>query len=248
MSPFLGELVGTACLVLLGDALIGRTRLRDSEAPTVGEAGVVIGWSAAAFVGCLLAAGHSAAHLNPAVTVGMWSAGFLGGSAVPSYLSGQLLGALLGAAFAWIVHLPNWSRSPGAPSTLACFCAVPPVRAPLGNLLGSVIGSFVVVLAFLVLWGMMATPQAPEVTTRRALPWAIGSGLIVLAASACLGAGITLGLNPARDIGGRAVHALLPIPGKGGSDWGTGGIAVVGAMVGSSLAAWTFRLLAMAAT
>lgn len=242
MSPFVGELVGTACLVFLGDGLMARVRLRAEDEPRPAESLVAIGWAGAAFTGCIVAAASSGAHLNPAVTLGLAAAGLFPGESVGSYLMAQAIGALVGAVLAWMAHLPAWSRHASPGMALSCFCAVPRVRAPLGNLLATVLASTVMVLAFVCLRNEIdPATEGPALPGPLSAWWSIGTAFIVLAIGTATGAGVACGLHPTRDLAGRVVHALLPLPGKEGSDWGAGWVAIAGPMLGALLAAWLFR-------
>lgn len=238
MSPFLGELVGTASLVMLGDAVMARVRLADREGEPFGEGRIALGWSMAVFTGMLIASLASGAHLNPAVTIGLSLSGMFPAASVSSYLIAQGLGALVGSALAWLACLPQWPRTGSPTATLACFCSVPAIRAPLGNLMATVVGSAVMVLAFLSL--RSAVEISTDVLVSVVL-WSAGGAAIVLALG--LGVGLTHGLNPARDIGGRLAHALLPLPAKGDSDWNGAWIPLIGPLLGAMLAAWVFRAI-----
>ncbi|AVZ72110.1 aquaporin family protein [Streptomyces lunaelactis] len=253
---FIGEIIGTAVLILLGGGVVAAVVLKRSKAQNAGWLAITFGWGFAVMIAVYMTGTLSGAHLNPAVTVGIaikdsdWSN-------VPVYIAGQMVGAMLGAALVWIAYygqfrahltdpeiisappheegLVSEEAAPKAGPVLGVFSTGPEVRVAWQNLATEIIGTTVLVLAVLT-QGLNNSGDGLGV---------IG-GLIV--ALTVVGIGLSLGgptgyaINPARDLGPRIVHALLPLPNKGGSDWGYAWIPVVGPLVGGALAAGIYNL------
>lgn len=234
MTPFLGEVIGTALLLLLGDGVVANVVLRGTKGHASGWIVITLGWAMAVFVAVFTVALASGAHLNPAVTVGLAVAGKFDWGLVPMYLGAQMLGAFLGAALVWLHYRPHFALTDDPGLKLAVFATGPAVRSPLDNVVSEVIGTFVLVFAVLFL-------AAPEVGLGAldALPVA----LVVLVIGLALGGTTGYAINPARDLGPRIAHALLPIPGKGGSDWGYAWVPVVGPLLGGLLAGIVYHAL-----
>ncbi len=234
MTPFLGELIGTALLLLLGDGVVANVVLRGTKGEGSGWIVITLGWAMAVFVAVFTTAAASGAHLNPAVTLGLAAAGKFAWADVPLYFAAQLLGAMLGATLMWLHYRPHFARTPDPAAKLAVFATDPAVRAPLSNVVSEAIGTFVLVFAVLFL-------AAPEVGLGAldALPVAF----VVLVVGLGLGGTTGYAINPARDLGPRLMHMLLPVAGKGTSDWGYAWIPVVGPMAGALLAALLYHSL-----
>jgi glycerol uptake facilitator protein len=215
--------------------------LNKSKAQNSGWIAITVGWGLAVFSGVAVssALGDADGHLNPAVTL---ASVLMTGHALRllTYVPAQLLGAFLGAAVVWLHFKPHWKLTPDAETKLACFSTSPAVRDPLWNFISEVIATFVLVLV------------ATALFSKRVAPGGLAPGLgPVLVGSLVWGIGLSLGgstgyaINPARDLGPRLTHALLPIPGKGGSDWGYAWIPVLGPLAGAALAAGAVLLLGM---
>ena len=235
MTAFLAELVGTALLLLLGDAVVANVVLRRTKGEGSGWLVITWGWGMAVFVGVFVAARYSGAHLNPAVTLGLAVAGKFDWALVPGYLAAQMLGAALGAFLVWVQYYPHWAATEDEDAKLAVFCTGPAIRRTAANFLSEVIATFVLVLGVLYL-------AAPEVGLGAldALP----VGLLVFVIGLSLGGTTGYAINPARDLAPRIMHAILPIPGgKRDSDWGYAWIPVVAPLVGGVLAALLFLAL-----
>ena len=234
MPPFLGELIGTTLLLLLGDGVVANVVLRKTKGEASGWIVITMGWAMAVFVAVFVVASASGAHLNPAVTLGLAMAGKFEWALVPMYLVAQMLGAMLGATLVWIQYRLHFAATEDPDAKLAVFATGPAIRSPLDNVISEVIGTFVLVFAVLFL-------AAPEVGLGGldALPVA----LVVLVVGLALGGTTGYAINPARDLGPRIMHALLPIPGKGSSDWGYSWIPVVGPLLGGALAALLYHAL-----
>jgi glycerol uptake facilitator protein len=239
-SPFLGEFMGTLVLVLLGDGVVASVLLKRSKAEGSGWMVITAGWCFAVMAGVYtaIACGSSDAHLNPAVTLGFAvSSGDY--HKVAPYLAAQLLGAFIGAALVWIHFLPHWRETPDASLKLACFSTVPAIRKPFANLASEIIATFVLVF-------VVAAIFSRAVATSAGLAPGLGPYLV---GSLVWGIGLSLGgttgyaINPARDLGPRIAHAVLPIAGKRASDWSYAPIPIFGPLLGGALAGALIRLI-----
>jgi len=242
MKPFVGELIGTALLILLGDGVVAAVLLGRSKAHNAGWLAITWGWAVAVFVGVYSAARLSKAHLNPAVTVSFAMADELLWDEVPAYLAGQFAGAFLGAVLVWLAYLPHWGNTGDADAKLGVFCTAPAVRRPLANLLTEVIATLVLVFGALMLAGPNLRPVSeggpePNLSLNLGALGAVPVALLVLGIGLSLGGPTGYAINPARDLGPRLAHALLPIPGKRDSDWGYAWVPVAGPLLGGLLAA-----------
>jgi glycerol uptake facilitator protein len=243
MSPLMGEVIGTAAMVMLGTAAICRLRSASPERASP-SAALALASAAAAFVGLLVAASLGAGHLNPALTLGLYMAGHFPGDRVQPFMLAQGLGAFLGAVLMWLTCLPQWGQARDG-RTLECFCPEPPVRAPLGLLVCEMVGTVILVAGFLALRrACNADAMTSLVEGRGILLWAVGGGGITLGVALAVGAGSGLALNPARDLGPRLAHALLPMPGKGPHVWKDAWTALIGPLLGAWLAGALARIVA----
>ena len=237
MTPFLGEIVGTALLILLGDGVVANVLLAKSKGNNAGWIVITTGWALAVFVGAFSVASVSGAHLNPAVTIGLAVAGKFGWDQVPIYIVGQFIGAFIGATLVWLLYYPHWAETADQGLKLAVFSTGPAIRNPLWNLIGEIIGTFVLVFGIFAIKGAVM-----QEASGAAVPIGLGALGILPVAFLVWGIGLSLGgptgyaINPARDLGPRIMHFLLPIAGKGGSDWGYSWIPVVGPIVGAVIA------------
>ena len=226
-SVFVSEMIGTALLVLFGDGVVAAVVLSKSKANAGGWIVITTGWAMAVLIG-VFAASYSGAHINPAVTIGLAVAGDLPWGDVPTYLAAQFTGAFLGAILVYLAYLAHWGETEDQGLKLAVFSTGPAVRKPVANLITEVIGTFVLVFGVYAIFkvGGVAEPS---------LSAGIGP---VLVAFLVWGIGLSLGgptgyaINPARDLAPRIAHALLPIPGKGDSDWAYSWVPVVGPIAG----------------
>jgi glycerol uptake facilitator protein len=234
MTPFTGELIGTALLILLGDGVVANVVLKDTKGNGSGWIVITFGWAMAVFVGVFVVAGVSGAHLNPAVTLALAIAGKFDWSNVPAYVIAQMLGAALGAFLVWVQYKSHFDRTENQGMKLAVFCTGPQVRSTPLNLLSEAIGTFVLVFGVL----FMASPEA-GLGAVSALPVA----LLVFAIGLSLGGTTGYAINPARDFAPRLMHHFLPIPNKRDSNWGYAWIAVVGPVVGGVVAALAYMAL-----
>jgi glycerol uptake facilitator protein len=232
LSHFLAELIGTMILIILGDGVVAGVVLNKSKAQNAGWVVITFGWGFAVMVAAYCVGHYSGAYLNPAVTVGFAMAGKLPWAEVPSMIVAQMIGAFLGAVVVWLHYLPHWKETNDPEAKLGVFSTIPAIRQPWSNLLSEVIGTFVLVLALLA-FGAKGVVFADGLQT-------LVVALLVVAIGMSLGGTTGYAINPARDLGPRIAHALLPIPGKRSSDWGYAWIPVVGPLVGGVLASWIY--------
>lgn len=234
MSPFLAELVGTLLVVLLGNGVVANVVLLRTKGHAGGWIVVTLGWAMAVFVGVLCVADISKAHLNPAVTVGLAAAGRFNGS-VLSYVTAQMIGAVCGATLVFLVYYDHYAATTDADAKLATFATAPAIRRLLSNLLCEIVGT--AVLVFAVLMSVEPSFGEPKVSLGLGSLGALPVALVVLAIGLSLGGTTGYAINPARDLGPRIAHAILPVPGKRNSDWGYAWIPVAGPLAGGLLAA-----------
>lgn len=225
MSPYLAEFFGTMLLILLGDGVVAGVLLKGSKAENAGWLTVVIAWGLAVTLAIYAVGQFSGAHLNPAVTVGLALSGSFAWDQVAGYCAAQLLGAFVGATLVWLQYLPHWKNTTSAESKLAVFATGPAVRSPLSNLLSEIIATAVLILGLLFIGAnRFADGLNPLIV-----------GLLIISIGLSLGGTTGWAINPARDLGPRIAHAILPIAGKGSSDWSYAWIPVVGPLIGSGL-------------
>jgi glycerol uptake facilitator protein len=201
---------------------------------------ITTGWAFAVMAGVFtaVACGSSDAHLNPAVTLGFAVRAGSFGKCLP-YITAQLLGAMAGAALVWLHYLPHWKETPDAAAKRACFCTTPAIRKAVANLISEIIGTAVLVFVVGAIFSKAVAAGGPGALG----PYLVGS--LVWGIGLSLGGTTGYAINPARDLGPRVAHALLPIAGKGGSDWSYAPIPVIGPLAGGALAGWLLRLLAV---
>lgn len=241
MEVFLGELVGTALLVLLGNGVVANVVLPKTKGADSGWIVIAMGWGMAVFVAVWCSAELSGAHLNPAVTIGLAFADRLDWSLAPTYVTAQMLGAFLGALLVWIVYRDHYAACDDGNAILATFSTGPAIRKPSSNVVCEAVGTFVLVYAVLAAaepafeMPGLAADSVPRLGlgTLGALP----VGLLVLAIGLSLGGPTGYAINPARDLGPRIAHAVLPIASKRDSDWGYAWIPIVGPCAGAVAAA-----------
>jgi len=225
---FLYETMGTALLLLLGTGVVATAILRGSKGENGGWLLITFGWGLGVYVGVYVAF-PTGAHLNPAVTVSQWMMGNISGSQAFVYFGAEFLGAFLGAVLCWIAFREHFDAEPDPGKKLGVFSTGPAIRTPLWNILTEIVATFV-----LIFWILMAggTPTAVG-------PLAVA--LVVVGIGSSLGGPTGYAINPARDLGPRVAHALLPIKGKGSSDWNYSWIPVVAPIIGAILATLLFK-------
>ena len=234
MSPFAAELLGTSLIILFGNGVVANVILDRTKGHGGGLIAITLGWAMAVFIGVYATSAYSGAHLNPAVSLANAITGSLPWASLPSYLTAQFAGAALGQLLVWAVYRDHLDATADPATQLACFSTGPSIRKPISNLVTEAIATFVFVTAILSI-------NAPESSlgALNALPVA----LLVLGVGLSLGGPTGYAINPARDLGPRLMHAILPIRGKGDSDWGYAWVPVAGPLLGAALAALVFPLL-----
>src|SRR6266446_2398569 len=240
-SPLLGEFLGTMVLILLGDGVVAAVLLKRSKAEGGGWIVIASGWAFAVMAGVFtaIACRSSDAHLNPAVTLGFAVRDSNFAKFLP-YLVAQLLGGIAGGALVWLHYLSHWKETPDVVAKLGCFCTGPSIRSFLPNLLSEIIATFVLVFVVGAIFSKKVAAGGPAAGLG---PYLVGS--LVWGIGLSLGGPTGYAINPARDLGPRIAHAVLPIAGKGGSDWGYAPIPVIGPLIGGVLAGVLLRVLAI---
>jgi glycerol uptake facilitator len=225
------ETIGTAILILLGDGVVAAVLLNHSKAQNSGWIVITWGWGMAVMVAVYAVGQFSGAHLNPAVTVGLWINGNIDGSDVPKYFIGEFLGAMIGAALVFFAYYQHFAQTEDPGLKLAVFSTGPAIRNTFWNLITEIIGTMILMVGIL---GIIDAGNKGVATAQTA---GLLIGLLVLVIGLSLGGPTGYAINPARDLGPRIMHAILPIPGKGPSDWGYSWIPVVGPLIGASIGA-----------
>ena len=233
MTPFFSELTGTTLLIILGDGVVANVILNKTFGHNSGWIVITFGWAIAVFVGVFVAT-SSGAHLNPAVTIAFAALGKFDLANVPIYIAGQLLGAMLGSTLVWLAYRRHFEATEDPGTKLGVFCTGPAIRSTGDNLFSEILGTFVLILGVLFL-----TAPKNSLGGLDALPVA----LLVLGIGLSLGGTSGYAINPARDLGPRIMHSILPIKGKGSSNWSYSWIPVVGPVIGCLLAALCFGIL-----
>jgi glycerol uptake facilitator protein len=225
---FLGEVVGTAVLILLGDGVVAGVLLNKSKAQNGGWIVITFAWGLAVFMGVLtsVAVTGGVAHLNPAVTLGLAAVDITEWSDVPQLIAGQFIGAAIGATLVWLSYLAHWEQTDDPGLKLAVFSTGPAIRNPVANLITEIIGTFMLV------FGILAVVGADTGTGAWLSTGALPVGLLVVVIGMSLGGPTGYAINPARDLGPRIMHFILPIAGKGDSDWQYSWVPVVGPLIG----------------
>ena len=240
MSPFLAELFGTAILIMLGDGVVANVVLQRTKGNNSGWIVITAGWACAVTIAVYCVNAISGAHLNPAVTIALAAIGNFPWSQVVPYIIAQIIGGFLGGAIVWLAYLPHWSVTPDPGTKLAAFSTNPAIRAPGPNLISEIIGGYALVLA------LLAVLSPSNLVPGSDLAKGFGPvlvGVIIWAIGLSLGGPTGYAINPARDLGPRIAHAVLPIAGKGSSDWGYSWIPILGPTIGGVLAAFTYKLI-----
>jgi glycerol uptake facilitator protein len=235
MNQFFAEFFGTAMILVFGSGVVSNVLLSKTKGNNSGWIVIAFGWAIGVFTGVLIAAPVSGAHLNPAVTIALVLAHKFSPSLMPLYISAQVLGAMFGSGLAWLAYKKHFDATDNADAKLAVFCTEPNIRSYWYNVITEAIGTYVLALAVL----YMAEPEV-GLGALNALPVA----LVVLGIGLSLGGPTGYAINPARDIGPRIMHFLLPIRGKRDSDWKYSWVPILGPILGASLAAVMYVLFA----
>lgn len=235
MNAYLAEFIGTAMLILLGDGVVANVLLKKSKGENSGWIVITMGWAMAVFVGVFCVARFSGAHLNPAITLALALAGKFPWARVIPYVLAQLAGAMLGAVLVYLSYRNHFEETEDPDLIRAVFCTAPNIRNRLSNVITEIIGTFVLVFAALYV-------SVPDIglNSINALP----ISLVVLGIGLSLGGPTGYAINPARDLGPRIMHAVLPIPNKGHSDWQYSWVPIIGPIIGGMLAAGVYAWLA----
>lgn len=233
MSAFLGEFIGTMLLIIFGGGVVAGVILKGTKSENSGWIVITTGWGLGVTIAIYAVGGISGAHINPAVTIALASVGDFPWEKVPMYILAQLLGAFFGAVIVWLHYLPHWKVTKDPATQLAVFATGPAIRKTWANLLSEIIGTFILVFVLLTF--------GANKFSEGLIPLVIG-GLIVLIGLS-LGGTTGYAINPARDLGPRIAHFVLPIIGKGKSDWGYAWIPVVGPILGGMFGALLYKAL-----
>ncbi len=235
MSIIGAEIIGTAILILLGDGVVAAVLLNHSKAQNSGWIVITFGWGMAVMVAVYAVGQFSGAHLNPAVTVGLWVNGNIDGGDVPKYFIGEFLGAMLGATLVFLAYFQHFAATEDPGLKLAVFSTGPAIRNPVWNMITEILGTMILLV------GVLGITDPGNKGVGTASLGGLLVGLLVLAIGLSLGGPTGYAINPARDLGPRLVHTFLPIPNKGSSDWGYAWIPVVGPLIGGLLAGLVYN-------
>ena len=246
MDPYIAEAVGTMILILLGDGVVANVLLARSKGQNSGWIVITIGWGVAVTIAVYSVGRISGAHINPAVTIALATIGSFPWSNVGGYLAAQTVGAFLGAVLVWLTYLPHWRLTEDPALKLAVFSTGPAVRNSVANFMTEAIGTAMLLFGVLAIganaegWAQAGEVDLSQVFSRALQPLLVG--ILVLGIGLSLGGPTGYGINPARDLGPRIAHAILPLPGKGASDWSYAWIPVVAPIVGgvAGAALYTF--------
>jgi glycerol uptake facilitator protein len=243
MTPFIAELIGTMILILLGNGVVANVVLKDTKGNGSGWIVITTGWALAVFAGVVIAGPYSGAHLNPAVTLGLAIAGKFPWSQVPGFIVAQLIGAMLGTSLVWLMYKDHFSVTEEPVLKAATFYTIPAIKNTKLNLISEALGTFVLLLAvFYITNGEFGKEKTPiGLGSIGAIPvtfivWAIGLSL---------GGTTGYAINPARDLGPRIMHSILPIKGKNKTDWKYAWIPISGPVIGAAIAAGLYLLLSV---
>jgi glycerol uptake facilitator protein len=234
MNPFIGEILGTMLLILLGEGVVANVLLEKTKGNDSSLIVITTGWAIAVFVGVFCAGPISGAHLNPVITLSLAIVGKFPWRNVPIYILGQMIGAMIGSTIMWIHYKPHFDVTNDPDLKLAIFCTTPAIRSVANNLISEIIGTFVLVFAVL----DIAVPDV-GLGAISALP----VSLVVLGIGLSLGGTTGYAINPARDLGPRIMHSILPIKNKRDSDWGYALIPILGPIIGSAIASCLYLYL-----
>lgn len=242
MNPYIAELIGTALLILLGSGVVANVVLPKTKGNDSGWIVITTAWALAVFVGVVVAAPYSTAHLNPAVTIGLALAGKFDWAMAPGYIIAQIIGAAIGAFLSWLVHIDHFKATQDPGEIAAPFATSPAIRNLKNNFISELIGTFVLIFVILYITGAEMGDESSTpigLGSIGAIPvaflvWVIGMGL---------GGTTGYAINPARDLGPRIIHQILPIKGKGSSDWSYAWVPILGPIAGAAIAAGLYLAL-----
>lgn len=241
MSPFIAEIIGTFLLILLGGGVVANVVLEKTKSNDQGWMVITTAWGLAVYVGVVVAAPYSGAHLNPAVSIGLAVAGKFEWAMIPTYVLAQFIGAMLGALTVWLFYKDHFDATDNKDLKRVIFCTAPAIRNTASNLFSEVIGTFV--LVFVVLYFTDASINDTNSIIGLGSLGALPVAFLVWAIGLSLGGTTGYAINPARDLGPRIMHAVMPIKNKGDNDWGYAWIPVVGPIIGAVIAGVLMLLL-----
>lgn len=241
MSEFTAEIIGTMFLVLLGNGVVANVVLTGTKGHNSGWIVITTGWALGVFAGVVIAGPYSGAHLNPAVTIALAIAGKFSWVKVPMYILAQFIGAMIGALLVWLMYKDHFYATKDPGSKAAAFCTSPAIKSIVNNLVSEVIGTFV--LLFVIFYFTNGELGASKTPIGLGSLGALPVSLLVWGIGLSLGGTTGYAINPARDLGPRIMHAILPIPEKGSSGWGYAWVPVVGPIIGSAVAAGLYLFL-----
>lgn len=235
MTPFIAEFIGTAILILLGGGVVANVALSKTFGNSSGWIVITTGWALAVYVAVVVASPYSGAHINPAVSVSLAVAGKFEWAAVPTYISAQMIGAMIGSTTVWLIYKNHFDVTEDADSKKAVFCTAPAIRNTFTNFFSEAVGTFVLVFTILYFTdaAIIDTKSIVGLGSLGALPVAF----LVWSIGLSLGGTTGYAINPARDLGPRIMYAILPLNNKAESDWAYAWIPVVGPLVGGAVAA-----------
>lgn len=233
MSPYLAEYLGTLTLIVLGDGVVAAVVLKQTKSENAGWLTIVLGWGLAVTLAIYAVGQYSGAHINPAVTLALAYSGSFPWDLVPGYCLAQLAGAFTGAVIVWLHYLPHWKVSHDQAAKLAVFCTSPAIRSTANNLISEMIATAVLVLGLLTIGANKFTEGLNPLVV----------GLLIVSIGVSLGGTTGFAINPARDLGPRLAHFILPVEGKGSSEWAYAWIPVIGPVIGGLMGAWFYELL-----
>jgi glycerol uptake facilitator protein len=234
MTPFIAELLGTAFIIAFGNGVVANVVLHKTKGHNGGLIAITFGWSMAVFMAVYIAGAASGAHLNSAVTIGLASLGKFDWALVPQYLLAQLLGAMLGQLIVFMIYKDHFNATADGLTQRACFCTDPAIRNPIQNFMTEFLATFIFMLAVLFI-----TKASSSLGSLDALPVA----LVVLAVGLSFGGPTGYAINPARDLGPRIMHFILPMTNKSSSDWGYAWVPIVAPILGAVAAGFIYSSL-----
>ncbi|KAA2218129.1 MIP/aquaporin family protein [Maribacter flavus] len=239
MTAYIFEIIGTGMLILIGNGVVANLVLKGTKGADSGWVGISLAWGIAVFIGVFISADVSGAHLNPAVTIGLAAAGKFSWTLVPGYIIAQIFGAMVGNFLVWLTYKKQYDLTDDTDAVLATFSTAPAVRSYGWNVVTEAIGTFALVFGVFYIAGGALANEPISLGSLDALPVA----LLVMGIGFGLGGPTGYAINPARDLGPRIMHALLPLKNKGKSDWSYAWVPVVGPVIGALMAAGLFLLL-----
>lgn len=247
LEACIAEVIGTMLLILLGNGVVAGVVLNKTKSQNGGWIVITFAWGLAVFIGVLVAGPISGAHMNSAVTLGLALAGKFSWAWVTPFILSQIIGAMIGQLLVWTVYYPHYLATDDTDLKLATCCTAPAIKHLPSNFASEVIGTFVLVLAILTMHGVVIQVGDPSITTAYPVDMGALGGLpvafVVVVIGMSLGGTTGYAINPARDFGPRLFHAIMPIQGKGSSQWGYAWVPIVGPVAGSALAAIFYVLL-----